>query len=114
LHKAYPNHVKDKDSDLDEACLKKLCDIDLGGVKLGGFQPTPRPLSRQPRTLRDQLPTPSGLGCFTERGFLSELDRWFDEECLQEYPSNAQNPILPLRGQLSELAEVLAPTKEFI
>ena len=35
LHKLYPDHVKTKDSDLDEARLKKLCALDVGGIKLG-------------------------------------------------------------------------------
>jgi integrase len=35
LHRRYPDHVKAKDSELDEARLKLLCEIDVGGVKLG-------------------------------------------------------------------------------
>jgi hypothetical protein len=40
-------------------------------VRGQGFQTPSCSVSRQPRTLREQLPTPSRLGCFTERGFLS-------------------------------------------
>jgi integrase len=35
LHKAYPDHVKTKDSTIDAARLKKLCALDVGGVVLG-------------------------------------------------------------------------------
>ncbi len=35
LRKSFPDHVKDKDSDLDAARLTRLCAIDVGGVKLG-------------------------------------------------------------------------------
>jgi hypothetical protein len=37
------------------------------------LQTPSRSLSRQPRTLAEQPPTPSRLGCSIERGFLSEL-----------------------------------------
>jgi integrase len=36
LHKRYPDHVKSKDSALDESRLEKLCAIDVGGMTLGG------------------------------------------------------------------------------
>ncbi len=35
LHKRFPDHVKLKDAELDESRLKKLCAIDVGGIKLG-------------------------------------------------------------------------------
>ena len=35
LHRDYPDHVKDKDSDLDESRLKLLCGLDMGGLELG-------------------------------------------------------------------------------
>jgi hypothetical protein len=45
----------------------------LGGQ---GFQTPSCSVSRQPRTLPEQLPTPSRIGCFTERGFLFEDQAW--------------------------------------
>lgn len=35
LHRDYPDHVKTKDSDLDESRLKLLCKLDVGGLELG-------------------------------------------------------------------------------
>jgi len=35
LHTLHPDHVKKKDASLDKARIAKLCDIDIGGVKLG-------------------------------------------------------------------------------
>src|SRR5688500_11763656 len=35
LHKRFPDHVRAKDSDLDASRLETLCDVDVGGIKLG-------------------------------------------------------------------------------
>jgi integrase len=73
LASAYPDHVREKNSELDESRLKYLCGLDVGGVKLGdvGLQ---RFTLRHAQSAMSQLPKAAKTAA-TRRHYAQLLSR---------------------------------------